>query len=607
MTAINKKNIILISMDSLLFVTIILLLFGSHGFKRDSPTEKNVDYIETMEMSFDGSSWEEISLPHHFNNLKPGTFISLRTTIRPNADDGVYIRSNYAHADIYFDNRHVFTFGKQENYPKYMMTPATEIHVVETYGTGEEMLLRIDYLSPATESVFTIDQPMVGTSKELILERFVHYGLSWIFSLVQIVGGISLILISICLLLIDSKGTLFFWLGLFSLSTGLWFFGTNNFTVTIFPDTTWIYITSFISFGFCMLPLFHFIRKVAEFNIKAPLFYIEVFLGISVMVVIVLQVMKIIPLHRSWNFFRFTTPIVLLFMSILILIERIKLKNKYARRFITPIIILSVGTVVETVNRLIFKPKFIFSFFQIGVLLFLLNMGIIAGMSLKDSINLKKREQELVYKNKLLEIQTEEQRERSLLLVKNEAMISRQRHDLRHHLAVIMELSQDNEELQAYLLTLMEKIPTAKERFCENDVVNAIISHYASLCKMNAITFTSYLIIPNAREQSTNTDLCVIFSNLLENAVEACTRMTENEKFITLKSSLQGNMLIITMDNSFNGEVNQIGDRFCSAKRNDYGIGLASIQSISRQARGDARFHADGKVFYSSVYLNIKS
>ena len=152
----------------------------------------------------------------------------------------------------------------------------------------------------------------------------------------------------------------------------------------------------------------------------------------------------------------------------------------------------------------------------------------------------------------------------------------------------------------------MDKIPKKRERYCENDIVNAIISHYSYLSESDNIRFHTLLTIPECNDISLNSDLCVIFANLLENAYEACKRMDKNEeRFIDIKSSLNGKLLTITMDNSFNGDVTQIGEKYRSAKRNDYGIGLASVKSIAQQYYGDAVFKHDSKIFYSSVYLSI--
>ena len=96
-----------------------------------------------------------------------------------------------------------------------------------------------------------------------------------------------------------------------------------------------------------------------------------------------------------------------------------------------------------------------------------------------------------------------------------------------------------------------------------------------------------------------------IFGNLLENALEACARMTEGRRFLRLISSVHLDTLTVTMDNSFDGHADFDGERFRSSKRDDFGVGLGSIRAVARKRGGDARFEPDGRVFRSSVYLRV--
>ncbi|MEG0933467.1 MAG: ATP-binding protein, partial [Lachnospiraceae bacterium] len=113
------------------------------------------------------------------------------------------------------------------------------------------------------------------------------------------------------------------------------------------------------------------------------------------------------------------------------------------------------------------------------------------------------------------------------------------------------------------------------------------------------------LTVPEHTEQITDSTLCIIFGNLLENGMEACNRMTEGDKFIRLRSRQQYETLTVTMDNSFNGAVSKSGEKFLSSKRNEVGTGLASVTAMAKKHGGNASFETDGLVFQSSVYVRI--
>ena len=592
------------------FIITFLMIFMfvlSIGFKRDSPNIGDIEYLNEMYVSINNSEFTKTSLPRKFENLFPKTPVIFKATIYPKTYDGVYIKSRYAQANVYLDDKLVFTFGKKENYPYFMINPASEIHIVETFGTGKPMDLTIEYLSPKTDDFLIVEAPMVGSTKELMLERSVHYGFSMIFSFAQIIGGIASIIISLCIIPVDKKGILFSWLGLFSLSTGAWFLGSNDFALTIFPDTTFLYLSSCFGFIFFMISLLRFIDGIIEFENHSIILCIEIFLLFSSITVLILQFFKLVSLYNSKIFFQIIFPPILVFLTFIVISEYTNVKNLHIIWIIFPLCVLSVSLICEIISQHFSIVPHSFPPFQVGVLFFLFVVGIVSGLAIKSSINLKQKEKELAYEKKILDMRTNEQRENSLLLVENEKLISRQRHDLKHHLAVISDMADDNnKELKSYINNLIQQIPSSKVKFCDNIIVNTVISHYAAICKSENIDFSAKLLVPETKNQKLDSDLCVVFSNLLENAVEACKRMDNEYKFIKIASNIHFDLLTITMDNSYNGVVVKEGDQYRSSKRDDFGIGLSSIQSIAQSRKGNVSFKHDDIIFYSSVYFKIK-
>ena len=87
----------------------------------------------------------------------------------------------------------------------------------------------------------------------------------------------------------------------------------------------------------------------------------------------------------------------------------------------------------------------------------------------------------------------------------------------------------------------------------------------------------------------------------------AINRNREKKK-IVLRAKAQGNMLIFTMDNTFNGQIRKRDGHFVSSKVADgsrMGTGLRSVESIAQKYHGEAEFHSEGNIFKSSVYLEM--
>lgn len=134
--------------------------------------------------------------------------------------------------------------------------------------------------------------------------------------------------------------------------------------------------------------------------------------------------------------------------------------------------------------------------------------------------NLQKQitmEQQMIFEKHLLEIQIEEQKKHSLLIMENAQQTRRMRHDLRHQLTAILGLSrEDNAPLRQYIEELIQAIPVSPQIYCGNQAVNAIVSHYAALCEEQNVQTDIRITVPAHMEQMTDTELCVIFGNLLK-------------------------------------------------------------------------------------------
>lgn len=183
-------------------------------------------------------------------------------------------------------------------------------------------------------------------------------------------------------------------------------------------------------------------------------------------------------------------------------------------------------------------------------------------------------------------------------------------HDLRHHLNTVLGLVQqkNNEKVEKYISELLgNRLSISDVLYCRNDAVNAILGYYVNTCKQAAIDFSIATKVPNDLEID-ETDLCVIFGNVLENALEACRRMTTGNKFINISSQFLNNKLYITVDNSFEGTLKLQDGIYLSRKRDsEAGIGMLSVMGMAKKYNGEASFKVVDKTFCVSIFLNNKS
>lgn len=182
------------------------------------------------------------------------------------------------------------------------------------------------------------------------------------------------------------------------------------------------------------------------------------------------------------------------------------------------------------------------------------------------------------------------------------------RHDLRQHLAAVQSYIErdDKAGLADYIHLYQNHLPPdLRERYCQNDVVNAVVCYYAALAQDGGIGFETGIDYPENCPVS-STDITVLLGNLLENAVEACKRQANTAQTIKLRIKQRGgSALLILVDNPCLTPVVFDGDMPLSSKRKGAGIGTYSVREIAVRYGGTAQFEQKAGVFYASVLLNI--
>ena len=184
----------------------------------------------------------------------------------------------------------------------------------------------------------------------------------------------------------------------------------------------------------------------------------------------------------------------------------------------------------------------------------------------------------------------------------------RARHDLRHYSTVIRSyIEQDDyphlkEYLESFLNVLPDDIPMS---FCENTVINVLISHFYGIAKDNNIDFEADVNIP-ASIPVEDIDLTVVVGNLIENAVYACISKPDMPKNIIIKGKVQNNVLLFTIDNTYSNAIRKDkSGSYYSTKHEGVGIGLESVAGIIERYNGVLKIEQHNNVFYISVMLQL--
>ena len=231
-------------------------------------------------------------------------------------------------------------------------------------------------------------------------------------------------------------------------------------------------------------------------------------------------------------------------------------------------------------------------------LLFLLFMFNAIFLLMATSLN---RNARLQQENQLLSMQ--QQRYESLKTAIDEARQAR--HDMRHQLNQISALAEtgDLDGLKAYLAKTAARIPDLDMNFCENRAADSVVGYYCALAKREGIPFCARLDLPQTLPVD-EMDMCLVLSNLLENAFEASLRTAPARRKIEITAYVHAErLLLVEVENVFDGAVHEKSGVFRSSKRRENGIGIQSVRHIAEKTGGASTFTYQNGIFSAKVML----
>ncbi|MDR7855198.1 ATP-binding protein [Tissierella sp.] len=166
------------------------------------------------------------------------------------------------------------------------------------------------------------------------------------------------------------------------------------------------------------------------------------------------------------------------------------------------------------------------------------------------------------------------------------------RHDMRHHFALLQVLAGEDriDTIKEYLKTAQADMDAITPiRFCENETVNLILSSFASKAKQAKAMFTIDAKLPDKLNFS-DTELCSILSNALENAIQATEKIPDsNKRLIKLRLYSKNTKLCIDIRNTYQSEA-IFHNGLPISKKQGHGFGTKSMVHIVEKYGGVFQF-----------------
>lgn len=162
------------------------------------------------------------------------------------------------------------------------------------------------------------------------------------------------------------------------------------------------------------------------------------------------------------------------------------------------------------------------------------------------------------------------------------------RHDIRHTNNLIISYLKTNQIKQIY--ELLNEVnhtldQTKPKIYCENIVLNSIISSSILKAEENQINFNITVDVPKNLDRINEFELATVLSNLLENAINATIKLPVHESKIWLKLYPIKNQLLLDISNTFDGncKISPITGLPVSKNGEGHGYGLRSVKAYAKK------------------------
>lgn len=244
-----------------------------------------------------------------------------------------------------------------------------------------------------------------------------------------------------------------------------------------------------------------------------------------------------------------------------------------------------------------------FTTMQVIALGALLLLCIAADIALVRTIADAGRKAELEATNRMLEKQLNMQISHYEALTSQYEANRRIRHDIMHHVNTIQYLLADGKQQEAAEYAgqfLKENRRSSMLGSCENPVVDAFLFGRVEEAKKQGIPVKTDIILP-AELPISNTELVIVFGNIMDNAVEACAKI--DNPSIELDARIEGSYLIISETNPALPEPEDNKKR--RIPELERGVGTQILESLAKKHDGSSVIETKDGKFTVSVILRL--
>lgn len=213
-------------------------------------------------------------------------------------------------------------------------------------------------------------------------------------------------------------------------------------------------------------------------------------------------------------------------------------------------------------------------------------------------------------RNELMKMEILLRKQQQQYLVRKETIdaVNRKYHDLKHYLIGIQTMSsRDNHD---YVQAILREIaPYERCQETGSEILDILLTDRIRECQEKEIRLIPF--VDGRQLNFINTlDLCAIFGNAMDNAIEAVQQLADRElREINVKIGASDGLAVLRFHNYFDGTVRRENGKLLTRKtggeKENHGYGLENIRRLAEKYGGTAAYEIIGQEFALNVVIPL--
>ena len=181
------------------------------------------------------------------------------------------------------------------------------------------------------------------------------------------------------------------------------------------------------------------------------------------------------------------------------------------------------------------------------------------------------------------------------------------KHDLKNQIQIAYAMRNKNDNF----VNILEDIDAELDKvntniYSKNEILNTVLLLKKIEAKKFDINMVYKIDKSISLDSMKDSDVCKLFSNLLDNSIEA-SKKTDDKK-ILLKLCKRNDYIVLICENTYKEELRKNILGFLTTKENkkEHGYGIKIIKSIVNKYNGDMNIQEKDNIFRVVIILNIK-